>query len=225
MLVSPNMLPPTQPLVRRSTTIGIAAWILACIIACASSTQVRAGSTFELVDSQVSNSITETPPAVFVSTRGRWLAIDFFATWCEACMRDFPREVANFRNASARTSFLGIDERESAFVIQRLVRAKEIPFAVILDNVNAKLVNRGTIADRRAYLLYGAPGAFGSLAQFFDVSYLPTHLLLNPNGCVVARWSSSPPDRDILRAKLTKYRLLRGLTSHLDDRLACERNL
>lgn len=145
------------------------------------------------------------------SYHGRWLLIDFLASWCEACIRDLPREIADLGVISDNARIVAIDEREPRATIQRLIRSRHIPFPVMRDGAIVALANRGSISDRRAYLLYGTPGAFGAVAQLFDVSYLPTHILLNSRGNEVARWSSSPPAHDEMFEELERFGLLRPL--------------
>jgi peroxiredoxin len=97
---------------------------------------------------------------------GKFVIVDFFATWCEPCLSEIPRLQKHFAKYQAKgLEVIGISlDAESEGLEKYLERAK-LPWPIIHDN-HAEPLKR--------------------LQMKFGVSHLPTVLLLNKEGTVVS---------------------------------------
>jgi peroxiredoxin len=97
---------------------------------------------------------------------GKFVIIDFFATWCEPCLSEIPRLQKHFAKYQAQgLEVIGISlDAESEGLEKYLARA-QLPWPIIHDNHEDPLQR---------------------LQMKFGVSHLPTVLLLNKEGTVVS---------------------------------------
>ena len=110
------------------------------------------------------------------SLRGRWVLINFFATWCVPCREEHPDLVA-------------FDDRHRAIGDARVVG---IVFADDLDAVRSFREEEGgtwpMLADPE-----------GSLAVAFGVARVPESFLIAPDGTVVTKLVGGVRDADLER--------------------------
>ena len=97
---------------------------------------------------------------------GKYLIVDFFATWCEPCLADIPR-LQKFREKyhDKGLEVVGISLDGDAEALQAYLDRAQLPWPIVHDNADNPL-------DR--------------IQMQFGVSSLPTVLLLNKEGTVVS---------------------------------------
>lgn len=97
---------------------------------------------------------------------GKFVIVDFFATWCEPCVSEIPRLKKYEQQFGPRgLAVIGISLDSDEAALNAYLKAAELPWPVIHDNDENPL-NR--------------------LQMEFGVSQLPTVLLLNKEGTVVS---------------------------------------
>jgi peroxiredoxin len=131
---------------------------------------------------------------------GRPEVLLVLASWCEACLRELPRDLADARSQKDRISFVILDERDSVQAIHNLVASFHITIPILLDRSNGKLTDVGTAAERRLYYYYGALGPFGAIAEHLHITMLPAHFVVDATGTIRESRSGASPDYDPLRA-------------------------
>jgi len=103
--------------------------------------------------------------------RGKTLVLNFWATWCPPCRAETPDLIRAFgKLASDKVAFLAIDTTETAPIVKTFVALKGVPYPVAL-------------AGPQTYNAYG-------------IAYIPTTVVIDPNGVVRARWTGGiTPDQ------------------------------
>lgn len=113
--------------------------------------------------------------------RGRFVLIDFWATWCAPCVAELPtvKKVYEEFGASGFT-VVSISFDRNAETAAKYMREKEMPWTQI----------------------WAENGANGPLAQLYGVSGIPATFLIDPDGNIVAMDLRGPK----LRATLVSER-------------------
>jgi thiol-disulfide isomerase/thioredoxin len=83
--------------------------------------------------------------------RGQPVVVNFWATWCGPCQREMPALEAASQRYAGHVRFLGVDQGESAEVVQQYVDDLGVSFTMPLDLDMS-------VGDR--YHLYGMPTTF-----------------------------------------------------------------
>lgn len=115
--------------------------------------------------------------------RGRFVLLNFWATWCKPCRSEMPLLSRWYRAMRARNVVVvGVDQQEQAANVRSYVRELRVPYPIVLDS------------DAAAGVRY-------------DVSDLPVSYLIDPRGVVVAvrlglvdqRYLTGTLERDVQR--------------------------
>jgi thiol-disulfide isomerase/thioredoxin len=93
---------------------------------------------------------------------GRWVLLNFWATWCEPCKTEMPLLQDLADQYAAQLVVLGINQRESVDEVRAFADAYSVRFPLLLNPDDATLMN------------YGVMG-------------LPLTFVINPVGEIVAR--------------------------------------
>ena len=115
-------------------------------------------------------------PFDLASLRGRWVLINFFATWCTPCREEHPDLVA-------------FDERHQTIGDARVV-------GIIFDD-DVDAIRQFRQEEGGTWPMLEDPE--GSLAVAFGVARVPESFLIAPNGTVVARLVGGVRDADLER--------------------------
>lgn len=97
---------------------------------------------------------------------GKFVIVDFFASWCEPCLTDMPhlkQQFAKYQDKGLAVIAISLDTDATA--LDKYLQQAELPWPVIHDNAEDPLQR---------------------LQMKFGVSHLPTVLLLNKEGAVVS---------------------------------------
>jgi peroxiredoxin len=97
--------------------------------------------------------------------KGKWLLIDFIATWCAPCMESFPKTLALAQRHHLNLLLIALDDKEPA--LQRLQRQYHIEFPIVMQHAMAPL-----------------PVAFGVTTNMWT-GQIPALALIDPDGDVV----------------------------------------
>ena len=91
-------------------------------------------------------------PVALSGYRGSWLLLNFWATWCGSCREEMPSmERLNRRFGGQALGVLAVNQRESAALVDRFMRAHGLSFTAPLDTT-------GRVAGY--YRVYGIPASY-----------------------------------------------------------------
>jgi thiol-disulfide isomerase/thioredoxin len=100
---------------------------------------------FHLLDSHGS-------PVALSSFRGRWVLLNFWATWCEPCREEMPSmEQLGRQIGEQRLAVLAVNQRENAALVNRFMRSLGLSFTTPMDTT-------GRVAGY--YRVYGIPVSY-----------------------------------------------------------------
>ncbi len=97
---------------------------------------------------------------------GKFIIVDFFATWCEPCLTEVPRiqkHYAKYKDKGLEVIGISLDDDVEA--LKAYLEGAKLPWPIVHDD---------------------APEPLDRLQMKFGVSHLPTVLLLNKEGIVVS---------------------------------------
>ncbi len=119
------------------------------------------GSKFELVAQTLSGDSINIDDFA-----GKFVIVDFFATWCEPCLSEVPRLQKQYAKYQSKgLEVIGISIDADAEGLEKYLKRAELPWPIIHDNHKDPLER---------------------LQMRFGISALPTVLLLNKEGTVVS---------------------------------------
>jgi thiol-disulfide isomerase/thioredoxin len=101
--------------------------------------------------------------------RGKWVFVDFWASWCAPCMHELPSVVAMQQELQAKPDFAVL--------------------SVSLDQAGSRQGLASTVAEQGIVypVLFDGQAWSGPVVQEWGVNAIPATFLVNPEGVVVAR--------------------------------------
>ena len=146
-----------------SQFVWLAIVLLAVLTAC-----TQAGSATPTADPdafyapEISLDTLDGGPVRLSDFRGKWVALNFWATWCAPCVEEMPALQALADAYPDDLVVLGVNLREDAAAVRAFADTYDIRFPLLLNPADATVL---------AYSVVG----------------LPQTLLINPQGVVVQR--------------------------------------
>jgi len=99
------------------------------------------------------------------SYRGRYVLVNFWATWCPPCRAELPDLAAYYADhADEGFMLIGVNAQEPAATVSRYLAGQRLDFPVALD-------------------------ADGAVMARYRVAGLPSSFLIDPAGRIVQRWT------------------------------------
>ena len=112
---------------------------------------------------EVTFTLTDTEGSVFTekNTRGKYLVVNFWATWCTPCLKEIPAFVEFYNQNSNHIEILGLDyEPVNLPVINEFVERFSINYPIILytDTNDSEYSKFGEIVGMPTTLIYSPDG-------------------------------------------------------------------
>jgi thiol-disulfide isomerase/thioredoxin len=118
------------------------------------------------------------------SLKGRYVLLDFWATWCAPCVASLPAltRIHDTFEAGKRLSVLGLNLDDQPADAKAFLEAHSLPWA-------------------QAYL-GGRAGDKDDVLSRYAISFIPTYILLGPDGKLIHRGDNLDAVAEILRREL-----------------------
>ena len=112
---------------------------------------------------EITFTLTDTEGSVFTekNTRGKYLVVNFWATWCTPCLKEIPAFVEFYNQNSNHVEILGLDyEPVNLPVINEFVERFSINYPIILytDTNDSEYSKFGEIVGMPTTLIYSPDG-------------------------------------------------------------------
>ncbi|MDA8872130.1 TlpA family protein disulfide reductase [Candidatus Thioglobus sp.] len=112
---------------------------------------------------ELSFSLTDTKGVIFTekNTRGKYLVINFWATWCTPCLKEIPAFVKFYKENSDHVEILGLDfEPVDLEIINDYVERFSINYPIVLYNEDndSEYSNFGEIIGMPTTQIYSPEG-------------------------------------------------------------------
>jgi thiol-disulfide isomerase/thioredoxin len=112
---------------------------------------------------ELSFSLTDTKGVIFTekNTRGKYLVINFWATWCAPCLKEIPAFVKFYEENSGHVEILGLDfEPVDLEIINDYVERFSINYPIVLYNKDndSEYSNFGEIVGMPTTQIYSPKG-------------------------------------------------------------------
>ena len=112
---------------------------------------------------ELSFSLTDTKGVIFTekNTRGKYLVINFWATWCTPCLKEIPAFVKFYEENSDHVEILGLDfEPVDLVIINDYVERFSINYPIVLYNEDndSEYSNFGEIIGMPTTQIYSPEG-------------------------------------------------------------------
>ena len=112
---------------------------------------------------ELSFSLTDTKGVIFTekNTRGKYLVVNFWATWCTPCLKEIPAFVKFYEENSDHVEILGLDfEPVDLLIINDYVERFSINYPIVLydENNDSEYSNFGEIVGMPTTQIYSPEG-------------------------------------------------------------------
>jgi cytochrome c biogenesis protein CcmG/thiol:disulfide interchange protein DsbE len=136
--------------------------------------QARSPLLGEQAPAIIGDNITNGAPFSLTSLRGRYVLVNFFASWCEPCQEEQPQLVAFDHEPSGKTAVVGVLFSDTPGPAKAFLAANGGDWPVLADPE-------------------------GQLALNYGVRGPPESYLVNPNGVVLAKFIGGVSDAGLDR--------------------------
>lgn len=102
-------------------------------------------------------------PAFSELQKGVWTVIDFWATWCPDCRREIPTVKALFEQYGTKVKFVGVSFDKTQEALEKYVQTNDVRWSQYSEF---------------------KPWKETTISKDYNISWLPTMYLINPEGKV-----------------------------------------
>ncbi len=157
-----------------ATVFNVRRWVVAACLALASAALAGSDADFSLPD-------LEGKVHRLSDYRGKWVLVNYWATWCPPCLEELPElEVFHSTHADKHAVVLGVNMEDiSLDELRRFTQEQFLSYPILLAGA------------RPSSLLGEVPG-------------LPTSFLINPQGEIVAR-QAGPVTAEAIKSYIERY--------------------
>ena len=131
----------------------------------------------------------ETPDGAKLSLsdlRGKYVILDFWASWCRPCRASFPEMKKLYAEYKKKNvEILGITNDSQKADWLKALEEDQLPWLQVTDN-------------------FSSPNRAGKVATLYVVPYLPTLMLIDPDGKIVGKAKDKHELKEWLDARLAK---------------------
>lgn len=108
------------------------------------------------------------------SLRGKWVVLDFWATWCGPCIASMPHLKEYYQKYAGKFEVVGVvnDSEEAAW--EKMVKDMELPWI--------NVINPKGVAEEK------------DLTNVYDIKGFPTYIILNKEGKIHKEYLGAQPD-------------------------------
>ena len=117
---------------------------------------------------------TEGNPFSLSSLRGKWVVLDFWATWCGPCIASMPHLKEYYQKYAGKFEVVGIVSQSKEETWVKMVKDMELPW---INVINPKGVSK----EKDLTNVYGIEG-------------FPTYIILNKEGKIHKKYLGAQPD-------------------------------
>ena len=113
-------------------------------------------------------------PFTLSSLRGKWVVLDFWATWCGPCIASMPHLKEYYQKYAGKFEVVGVvnDSEEAAW--EKMVKDMELPWI--------NVINPKGVAEEK------------DLTNVYDIKGFPTYIILNKEGKIHKEYLGAQPD-------------------------------
>ena len=108
------------------------------------------------------------------SLRGKWVVLDFWATWCGPCLASMPHLKDYYQKYAGKFEIVGIANQSEEAAWEKMVKDMELPW---INVINPKGVSK----EKDLTNVYGIEG-------------FPTYIILNKEGKIHKKYLGAQPD-------------------------------
>ncbi|MBQ4532648.1 MAG: AhpC/TSA family protein [Alistipes sp.] len=108
------------------------------------------------------------------SLRGKWVVLDFWATWCGPCIASMPHLKEYYQKYAGKFEIVGIANQSEEAAWEKMVKDMELPW---INVINPKGVSK----EKDLTNVYGIEG-------------FPTYIILNKEGKIHKKYLGAQPD-------------------------------
>lgn len=108
------------------------------------------------------------------SLRGKWVVLDFWATWCGPCIASMPHLKEYYQKYAGKFEIVGIANQSEEAAWENMVKDMELPW---INVINPKGVSKEK-----------------DLTNIYNIEGFPTYIILNKEGKIHKEYLGAQPD-------------------------------
>ena len=108
------------------------------------------------------------------SLRGKWVVLDFWATWCGPCIASMPHLKEYYQKYAGKFEIVGIANQSEEAAWEKMVKDMELPWI--------NVINPKGVAKEK------------DLTNIYNIEGFPTYIILNKEGKIHKEYLGAQPD-------------------------------
>ncbi len=117
---------------------------------------------------------TEGNPFSLSALRGKWVVLDFWATWCGPCIASMPHLKEYYQKYAGKFEIVGIANQSEEAAWENMVKDMELPWI--------NVINPKGVAKEK------------DLTNIYNIEGFPTYIILNKEGKIHKEYLGAQPD-------------------------------